>query len=291
LRLSDFALTARIQSSGDRNIDQRVVDGFGEEWSRFDQADVDEKELRRGFDEYFAIFPWDRLPADAVGFDVGCGSGRWARFVAPRVGRLHCIDASRAALDVARRNLAAFHNCVFSQASVDQLPLADGSAQFGYSLGVLHHVPDTAAGIRACARKLEKGAPLLLYLYYRFDNRPRWYAGIWRISEMPRRFISRLSARPRAAVCAVIALVVYWPLARLSRLVDAVGAPGDRLPLHFYSRRSLYTMRTDALDRFGTALEQRFTRREIEQMMRDAGLRDIVFSERPPYWCAVGIRE
>jgi SAM-dependent methyltransferase len=210
--------------------------------------------------------------------------------VAPRVGRLHCIDASRSALQVAQRNLAGFPNCVFAHASVDELPLADGSAQFGYSLGVLHHVPDTAAGIRACAQKLAKGAPLLLYLYYRFDNRPRWYAAVWKISEIPRRFISRLPARPRAAVCGLIAVFVYWPLARFSRLADTLGAAGDRLPLHYYSRRSLYTMRTDALDRFGTALEHRFTKREIERMMRDAGLRDIVFSDRPPYWCAVGIR-
>jgi SAM-dependent methyltransferase len=280
-----------LESPEPRNIDDRVVDGFGEEWTRFDQADVEAAELRRTFDEYFAVFPWSRLPSDAIGFDLGCGSGRWARFVAPRVGRLHCIDASAAALQVARRNLSAFANCVFEQASVDALPLPDGSAHFGYSLGVLHHVPDTAAGIRACARKLAPGAPLLLYLYYRFDNRPGWYAALWRLSDIPRRVISRFSAGPRAAASSLIALLVYWPLARFSRAVDAIGAPGHRLPLHYYSRRSFYTMRTDALDRFGTSLEQRFTRREIEQMMRDAGLCDIVFSDGPPYWCAVGIRE
>ncbi len=36
---------------------------------------------------------------------MGCGSGRWARWVAPKVGRLHCIDPS-IAIDVARKNLA-----------------------------------------------------------------------------------------------------------------------------------------------------------------------------------------
>ena len=47
-------------------------------------------------------------------------------------------------------------------------------------------------------------------------------------------------------------------------------------------------MRTDALDRFGTRLEQRFSRNEIERMMTAAGLTDIVFSEREPYWVACG---
>ena len=49
-------------------------------------------------------------------------------------------------------------------------------------------------------------------------------------------------------------------------------------------------MRTDARDRFGTPLEQRFTRYQIEAMMRDAGLIDIRFSEAAPYWCAVGLK-
>ena len=47
-------------------------------------------------------------------------------------------------------------------------------------------------------------------------------------------------------------------------------------------------MRTDSRDRFGTPLEQRFTKVQIKEIMLDAGLEDIVFSESDPYWCAVG---
>jgi hypothetical protein len=50
-------------------------------------------------------------------------------------------------------------------------------------------------------------------------------------------------------------------------------------------------MRTDSLDRFGTKLEQRFTKVEIENMMRAAGLKDIKFSSSVPFWCAVGIKK
>ena len=88
-----------------QNIDPATVESFGDEWSRYDQTQLSEAEARSIFDEYFAIFPWERLPADASGFDMGCGSGRWARLMAPRVGHLHCIDPS-VALDTARRELA-----------------------------------------------------------------------------------------------------------------------------------------------------------------------------------------
>ena len=153
------------------NIDNEVVAGFGDEWTRFDQSALSPTELDAMFENYFSIFPWDTLPPNSVGFDLGCGSGRWARRVAPRVGTLHLIDPSEA-IDVARNNLAEFSNCEFYRAGVEAIPLEDKSCDFGYSLGVLHHVPDTLAGLRACVEKLKVGAPFLLYLYYRFDNRP-----------------------------------------------------------------------------------------------------------------------
>ena len=64
------------------NIDAKTVASFSDEWSRFDQSTMTDVELYKVFLEYFAIFPWAELPQDAEGFDMGCGSGRWARMVA-----------------------------------------------------------------------------------------------------------------------------------------------------------------------------------------------------------------
>lgn len=270
------------------NLDKNVVEGFGDEWTRFDQSGLSASELEAMFDNYFSIFPWDALPPNAVGFDLGCGSGRWARLVAPRVGKLHLIDPS-AALDVARRNLAAADNCEFHLAGVENIPLEDGSCDFGYSLGVLHHVPDTPAGIRACVEKLKPGAPFLVYLYYRFDNRPVWFRALWRVSDIFRRGISRLPHGARFAISQVISLLIYWPLARAAKIAERSGMNVERMPLSQYRDNSFYTMRTDALDRFGTRLEQRFTRAEIAAMMADAGLGDIIFSNSS-FWTAVGYK-
>jgi len=104
------------------NLDTRTVDGFGEEWSRFDQSGMAEDEIAEQFGRYFAVFPWDEMSANSVGFDLGCGSGRWAKIAAQRIGKLHCIDASSAALDVARKNLSGVANVEFHNASVDAIP-------------------------------------------------------------------------------------------------------------------------------------------------------------------------
>jgi ubiquinone/menaquinone biosynthesis C-methylase UbiE len=272
------------------NLDPATVEGFGEEWSRFDQQALSDDERARIWAQYFAVFPWDALPAEAVGFDLGCGSGRWATLVAPRVGTLHCVDASGPALAVARRALAGYDNCVFHVASVDALPFADASMDFGYSLGVLHHVPNTSAALEAAVRALKPGAPFLVYLYYAFDNRPRWYRALWRATELVRRVLSRSPVRIKVTVTAAIAALVYLPLARTARLLAAAGVNVEHFPLAYYRERSFYTMRTDAFDRFSTRLEQRFTSEEVVTMMRAAGLEEVVLSQSEPYWCAVGRR-
>jgi SAM-dependent methyltransferase len=271
------------------NIDSETVDSFGDEWARFDQTGMSDNEALKVFDDYFSVFPWDALPADAVGFDMGCGSGRWARWVAPRVGRLHCIDPSEA-IEVARRNLAQHKNALFHRGSVDEPGLTPGSQDFGYSLGVLHHVPDTAAAIRSCVLLLKPGTPFLLYLYYAFDNRPWWFRALWRVSDWGRQGVYRLPAGLKHRVTDVVAALVYWPLARFSLIIERFGFPVGGVPLSYYRHHSFYTMRTDARDRFGTPLEQRFSQQQISQMMEAAGLEDVRFSDGAPYWCAVGVK-
>ncbi len=273
-----------------QNLDPVTVAGFGYEWEKFDQNELSGSELADLFSNYFRIFPWHALPDAAVGFDLGCGSGRWARCVAPRVGRLHCVDASDRALAVAKRNLSELSNCSFHQASVESIPLEPASMDFGYSLGVLHHIPDTEAGMRMCVSRLKRGAPFLLYLYYAFDNRPIWYRLLWKASDMLRRGISQLPHRVRYWISQVIAGTVYFPLAKTASLLETNGVAVSSFPLAQYRNSSFYTMRTDALDRFGTKLEKRFTREEIRRMMVNSGLERIRFSDKEPFWCALGFR-
>ncbi len=274
------------------NIDKQVVKDFGDEWCIFDQSGLDERDLNELFNSYFSIFPWHVLSENTVNLDFGCGTGRWAKLLAPRIGLLHCIDASYEALEVAKKNLADNKNCIFHVASVDDIPLENSSIDFGYSLGVLHHVPDTEAGISSCVSKLKKGAPFLIYLYHAFDGKPTWYRYLWKLSEMCRYVISKMPFKIRYFICQTIALMVYWPLSRFALVFERItGHNMDSFPLSDYRKRSFYVLRNDALDRFGTKLEQRFTREQIRKMMERSGLGNIIFSTNRPYWCAVGYRK
>jgi hypothetical protein len=82
------------------------------------------------------------------------------------------------------------------------------------------------------------------------------------------------------------------PVVFLARLFDRVemSEVSARMPLSAYRHRSFTVIRNDARDRFGTPLEHRFSRSEVEQMMSTCGLTNIVVSSQPPFWHAIGKR-
>ncbi len=273
------------------NMDLRTVEGFGEEWTRFNQSALGQDESTSIFEAYFRLFPWRLLPADGgVGADIGSGSGRWAKHIAPKVKKLYCVDPSESALSVARQNLRLANNVEFLHASADRIPVEDTSLDFAYSLGVLHHLPDLESALKRIHQKLRPGAPLLLYLYYAFDNRPRWYRWLWKASDAIRRVVARLPSRLRFLVADVLAVGVYLPLATAAYWGERAGFDVSTWPLSAYRNFSFYTMRTDALDRFGTRLEKRFTQAQIRRALENAGFRTISFSDEVPFWTSIAYK-
>jgi ubiquinone/menaquinone biosynthesis C-methylase UbiE len=273
---------------GSGNIDPEVVDSFGHEWERFSKFDPEEIDMLGS--QYFDIVGAQVLSPSARCLDVGCGSGRWTSFVAPRVGSVDAVDPSSAVF-VAARACAGLSNVRVAMASADELPFDDASFDFIFSLGVLHHVPDTAKALNAVVRKAKPGGHVLIYLYYALDGRPAWYRTLFAMANFLRKWISKLPAKSKQVVCDLIAATVYYPFARTAAILRAVGVPErlvNRLPLSYYRNCSFFVMRNDSLDRFGTTLEQRFTRVQIIEMMNAAGLRDVVVSEGEPYWHAIG---
>jgi len=270
-----------------KNIDKKTVEDFGEEWNKYNQSSIPDEELKKLWNQYFDMFPFEELSNDSEGFDMGCGSGRWAKFVANKVHLLNCVDPSEKALNVAKRNLSNFSNIHYFNASVNDNILKENSQDFGYCLGVLHHIPDTLEGIKACAKLLKKNAPFLLYLYYNFENRSFFFKLIWRLSDFIRKIISSLSPKTKFFITSIIAYLIYYPLARFAFISEKLGIDVSNLPLYDYRNKTFYSMKTDALDRFGTRLEKRFSKDEIKTMLQEAGFRDIRFSKNMPFWVSI----
>lgn len=285
--------TVNVFLSGNEpgNLDKLTVDSFSKEWERFDA--FNDEELGSIGDEYFDLIGEEQAHSNAVVLDLGCGSGRWSKYLASRVGHIDAIDPGDSVY-VAARMLQPNQNVRISRTEVSSLPFADNTFDFIFSLGVLHHVPDTEGAVRTCQKKLKPSGWLLLYLYYRFDNRGPLFRSLFRIADGFRKGISRLPYRIRHACTDVIALLVYLPFVSIARLLKALF-PGrgyyKSVPLSYYVNKRFYIMRNDALDRFGTPLEKRFTQSEIEAMLLASGFKNIRFSPNPPYWHVIAQKE
>lgn len=249
---------------------------FGDQWQEYSEVT---HEHREEFGQYFDVVDLPSLNR-AVVADLGCGSGRYAACAAPHCGSLVLVDFSEA-IFVARRNLAAHPNAIFVMGDLLDLPFADNAFDFVYTLGVLHHLPVPALD---ALRRIRPLTPrMLVYLYYALDNRPWYFRGMLAIADALRRSLCGLrSRRGRAASVWLITLGLYWPLSRVGALLAPIGL--DRhVPLaEFYRGKSLRRLRQDAHDRFLTPIEQRFSRRQIEQLANDHW--DVVVSDHLPYW-------
>ena len=271
-------------------LENGTIKSFGDEWSRFDQLQLSNAEVSKIFNEYFSISPWMALPANAAGFDMGYNSEVWAKLIAPRVGHLNCIDPS-SALNVAKQNLAPATNVSFYEALAADTPLRKSSQDFDYSLGVLQLVQDKVSAILNSFLVLKPVAPLLIFLYYALKNRSTAFRLLWRLSDLLRRVICKLPSTLKLLVTDGNFVLVYFPMARGGLLTEHAEPSVSSWPLSHHRHHSFYTIRPHLRNLFGTPIEQRFTRQETSDMLHAAGLRDVCFSEKMPFWCAVGNKQ
>jgi ubiquinone/menaquinone biosynthesis C-methylase UbiE len=275
-------------NNGKANVDSRVVKAFGEEWSKF--ASFDDADIEQIGNQYFDIVTSAMLGPESNVIDIGCGTGRWSKYLLKKgVKFIEAVDPS-VAIFSADHLLAEYENVRLTQATTDNLPFADNSFDFGMSIGVLHHIPDTSKAMADCIQKIKPGGYFYTYLYYKVNHRGAIFTFLLSIVTAMRFIISRLPGTVKKFVCDLLALFIYMPFIVVGRGFKTLGLDrmAKRIPLHDYQDKSFFIIRNDALDRFGTILEQRFSKEEVIAMMAACGLKNIVVSEREPWWHAVG---
>ena len=276
------------QRDKDENLDQGVIDGFGHEWAAFDYA---ETETAEALDAQFVAYcaPIDLTafnPATSIAADFGAGSGRWSSRLSPFFSLVYALEPSNGASAVLKKKFTDDPKITVLQETVGANSIPAQSLDLAMSLGVLHHIPDTGLAIKDVARSIKPGGYFLCYLYYDLENKPMYYKMIFQGVNLVRRVISSLPQPLKRLSATIIAGLIYWPLARLSKLLKRIGRDTSNLPLHHYANMPFVMLANDALDRFGTSLEQRFSKAEITEMLRaaDFDLTTLKFSDTEPFW-------
>jgi SAM-dependent methyltransferase len=272
----------------DPNIDNETVASFGEEWKTFNSfSDSDIDLLGK---EYFDLIDSTIVNSNSIIADFGCGSGRFSKYFQGKVKKIVAIDPSDAIFE-ADKLLGKDDSVELVKSSISNIPYDDNSFDFVMSIGVLHHIPDTRLAMKNCIAKVKHGGFFFVYLYYSFDNRGFLFKLIWKVSDLIRKLVSALPIAIRKIVCNLLAVFIYFPVIYFIRSLKLLNVPESfwgKMPLSIYHDKSNLIIFNDAYDRFGTPLEQRFSRSDVNTMMIDCGLTNIRFSEKPNYWRAIG---
>jgi SAM-dependent methyltransferase len=276
------------QHEKDQNLDQEVINSFGHEWAAFDYSEGESDEaLDKQFLAYCAPVDLDQFNTDsAVAADFGAGSGRWTARLLPYFSLIYALEPSDGAIKVLKNKFKNETQIRILQETVGANSIPDESIDLAISLGVLHHIPDTGVAIKDVASKIKSGGVFLCYLYYTLENKPLYYRGLFWTTSSLRWVISRLPYAMRRLIAQVIAALIYLPMARIAKLLENMGKNTSNFPLHHYADMPFVMLQNDARDRFGTRLEQRFSKKEITEMLVNAGfdLSTLEFSNMEPFW-------
>ena len=146
--------------------DEAYSRSFGFQWNRFGRTQLDSANgTTRSRYTFLEKTGWsmDDLRGKSV-LDAGCGMGRFAEVCAGAGAEVHALDLS-AAVDAAWHNLKHRPNVRLYQADIMKLPFPEASFDFIYSIGVLHHTPDTRAAFLVLPPLLKPGGAIAIWVY------------------------------------------------------------------------------------------------------------------------------
>lgn len=237
---------------------QEYAGSFGFQWNTFDVQRIDED--REIFKVKTSVTP-DELKGLKV-LDAGCGGGRYA-FVVGRAGaQLDAIDLS-SAVEKAKGLCYALDNVRIVQGDLLNLPYKPASFDFVYSIGVLHHTPDTKKAFQSVARLVKPGGRLAVWIY--------------RKNTWPQEAIN-------TSLRAVTSRLPHW---LLKPLMVGVGAGLGGIPVvnstlarvvSFGSSVPDWRLRAcDAFDWYAPKFQFHHTPEEVRGWYEEEGFRDIKF--------------
>lgn len=132
------------------NIDEEVVRSFGDEWTKFN--DFSDEMINEIAKEYFDILDSKIVNKTTYAIDIGCGTGRWTKYLSHKAGFIEAIDPSNA-IFAADKLLGNIDNVRLTKASTETIPFQDDTFDFAMSVGVLHHIPNTQEAMKDCVKK------------------------------------------------------------------------------------------------------------------------------------------
>jgi SAM-dependent methyltransferase len=247
------------------------VGNFSFEWTHHATTQMDSDRSLYSQQMFHQLTYWKepQLKGKLV-LDVGCGTGRYVD-VAEKMGAIVVgVDLSFA-VDSAQKNLGSRNNVHLVQADIFHLPFRTKSFDVIYSLGVLHHTPDTKKAFSVLPDLLKPGGTIAVWVYARYFGQ-RWHDII------RTKFTSRLPKRLLHYLCmALTPLYLLYKIPVLRSFLQLIfWYPADGEFYRHWRWRWL-----DLFDFYSPTYAHRHSYPEVWKWFEEARLVDIRLMETP----------
>ncbi len=252
-------------------LKERTRRSFGYQWTTFGQmAD----QFREDFLNYIYPVSPDFF-AGKRGLDAGCGFGRHLYHAAQFGASMAGLDFSRA-ITRAREITVGLDRVRLIQGDLLKPPFRPASFDFVYSIGVLHHLPDPEAGLRALLPLLRPGGAVFIWVYSksRVATNTILEGVRWLTSRLPLAMTRALSLA--GALVDWCGFIVPYRVAR-----QLFGAGVDRFILarvKLYARYPFQVVYTDWFDRLSAPVRHYFDEKDLMSWAARAGLVNVRIS-------------
>ena len=251
------------------------AESFGDEWHRFRTVQLDSANGTTESQDGFALKTG--LRADDVRgrlvLDAGVGAGRYAEVMARWGAEVVGVDLTRA-VDAAAENLRSWPGAHLVQADIFALPFRDETFDLAYSIGVLHHTPDTAAAFRRVAAMVKKGGQLAVYVYHA--------GGLMRYVSDTLRVVTTRLPRPVVYYGSLVAVPLHYV-----HQLPVVGRVSQIL-LPTIDHRHWRWRWLDTFDWYTPRYQWKHRYPEVLRWFRESGFTDLYVADEPV--CVRGVK-
>jgi SAM-dependent methyltransferase len=263
----------------------RTINDFGNQWLIHGRIDEDYWTSDQMFRDHFEnqTLPFSDLE-DSVVVDIGSGSGRILKMLSryhPR--KLYGIEPSHG-FRILQENTSDISNLELINSSAEKFQL-DKKANFAFSLGVIHHIPDPIDAIKNIYNQISENGIFVMWVYGYENNETyvifqRIFRKLFRL--IPDLILDRISL----FITYVLDLYLFLSL----RLFNS------RLPLTSYldslfrkcgRRQKKYIV----FDQLNPVYAKYYKKEEVVSLLKNAGFSEVKMFHRHSYsWTAIAFK-
>lgn len=212
--------------------------------------------------------------------DLGSGTGRWLIVLHNLGARTVTAVEPSPAIDISKKNTEGLDNVTYYNVTGDRIP--DGSYDYIYSYGVIHHIPEPEPVIKRAFEVLKPGGRLVIWLYGRENN------GLYLALVHTLRLIT--VPLPDRGLDLLSGVMVYLVriYSRISRIFP--------LPLRGYMREFIdkvddYTVKHVIYDQLDPHYAKYYQHQEAIDLLQNAGFSHVQAYHRHRYsWTLIGTK-